>query len=125
MAKKKAVTSKKVIKKTPPKTTTAIPAAKPKAVKKASPKTPDERLVRIDQQLITLLNERVEVYLEKIGESASPREAVFDVQDDIKLWALLESSNSGPMTVPELKTIFRPLLGAGRQTTGASGHSVG
>jgi chorismate mutase / prephenate dehydratase len=115
MAKKKAVTSKKVIKKTPPKTTTAIPAAKPKAVKKASPKTPDERLVRIDQQLITLLNERVEVYLEKIGESASPREAVFDVQDDIKLWALLESSNSGPMTVPELKTIFRPLLGAGRQ----------
>lgn len=77
--------------------------------------TPDQRLAAIDEQLVELLNSRVTTFLEKIAESESPREAVFDVQDDVKLWALLEGANDGPMTPTELKAIFRPLLSAGRQ----------
>lgn len=131
MAKKKAAspakaakkkTAKKAVAKTSPntalktakKTATKTVVSKPKAIKKSAA-TPDEQLVEIDQQLIALLNQRVEVYLQKVGESPTPREAVFDVQDDIKLWARLAVANQGPMDEAELKSIFRPLLGAGRQ----------
>lgn len=110
MAKKKATrpTTKKVAKKK------SAAASSGKSRAKAN-KTPDQRLAAIDEQLVELLNERVSVFLEKINQSESPREAVFDVQDDVKLWALLEGANKGPMTPVELKAIFRPLVSAGRQ----------
>ena len=108
MAKKKASrpTKKKVTKKT-------TKASSRSTSRKA--KSPDQQLAAIDQEIVSLLNKRVDTFLKKIGESESPREAVFDVHDDIKLWALLEGVNEGPMTATELKAIFRPLLSAGRQ----------
>lgn len=97
--------------------------AKKKAARRSSPakpksksrKTPQQRLTEIDTQLVGLLNERVNVYLENILEAESPKEAVFDIQEDQKLWALLDAEGDGPLTVPELKSVFRPLLSAGRQ----------
>lgn len=116
MAKKKAASpvKKKVAKKAAKTAPQKKDASKPKAAGKTAA-TPDEQLAEIDQQLVTLLNQRVEVYLQKVGEAPKPREAVFDVQDDVRLWSLVEAANAGPMTLPELKSIFRPLLGAGRQ----------
>jgi len=117
MAKKKATrpVKKKVAKKASSKKTAAAkksPVAKQASAKKT---TPDQRLTAIDKDLVDLLNRRVEVFLEKVAQAESPRKAVFDVQDDIKLWSLLESSSKGPMDAEELKAIFRPLLNAGRQ----------
>jgi chorismate mutase/prephenate dehydratase len=107
MAKKKTAgpAKKKVAKK-------AVKAARPRAKAK---KTPDQALAEIDQQLVELLNRRVNAFVDKITTSDSPREAVFDVQDDVKLWAMLEGVNEGPMSADELKAVFRPLLSAGRQ----------
>lgn len=114
MAKKKAAT--------PVKKKVAKQASKSKAGSKSaaaksggSTGTPDQRLKAIDSQILKLVNERVDVFLEKIAQAESPREAVFNVQDDIDLWAMIEADNPGPMTSAELKSIFRPLLSAGRQ----------
>ena len=124
MAKKKATrpVRKKVAKKSvsvkpkPVKPRPAKTKPEPKAVREpVEALSPDQRLATIDTQLVELLNQRVQAFLEKIAQSESPREAVFDVQNDIRLWALLEGANRGPMTATELKAIFRPLLSAGRQ----------
>lgn len=106
MAKKKAErpVKKKVAKK-----------SAPRKSQPASRKTVDERLAETDEQIVRLLNNRVELFLEKIAQSESARKAVYDVQDDIRLWALVDSTNAGPLTSAELKSVFRPLLGAGRQ----------
>lgn len=108
--KKKATTAKPSIETTRKPT----PAPRPKA-SRAATMTPDERLSSIDEKLIHLMNERVEVFLEKIAQSDSPRKAVFNVQDDMRLWELADSAGKGPLTTTELKYIFRPLLSAGRQ----------
>lgn len=119
MAKKKAAgpAKKKVAKKTAkavktPKPAKPAKAARPRAKAK---KSPEQMLTELDQQLVELLNRRVSAFVDKITASDSPREAVFDVQDDVKLWAMLEGVNEGPMTADELKAVFRPLLSAGRQ----------
>jgi chorismate mutase/prephenate dehydratase len=115
MAKKKATNpvKKKVAKSAPAKKANAKPSA---ANTTAAPRnSPEDELTAIDQQLVELLNRRVSVFLEKVAASEKPSEVVFDVQDDIKLWALLDSANNGPMTPTELKAIFRPLVSAGRQ----------
>ncbi|MEQ9406480.1 MAG: prephenate dehydratase [Fuerstiella sp.] len=108
---KQSATRKSAARKTP----SAKAATGSSKVRAATPEPLDQQLAKIDEQLVSLLNRRVEVFLEKIAQAESPRKAVFDVQDDIKLWALLESSNAGPMKPEELKAIFRPLLSAGRQ----------
>lgn len=113
MAKKRA-TAKKTAKKAAPKK-----AASSKSNASAAPATkqrsPTKRLVDIDKQLVALLNERVSVSLEKINEAEKPREAAFDVQEDVQLWAALEAQSKGPLNLEELKSVFRPLLSAARQ----------
>ena len=89
--------------------------AKPKSGSSKTAANPEKELAEIDDQLVTLLNRRVALFLEKIAASESPTEAAFDVQDDIKLWGALEAGNEGPMTSAELKSVFRPVLGACRQ----------
>lgn len=105
MAKKKAATAKKVVKKAAPK------AVAPK--KRAS--APAKRVADIDKQLVELLNERVTVSLEAFNASENPRTAAFEVQGDMQLWGRLEAASKGPLNVGELKSIFRPLLSAARQ----------
>ncbi|MCA9085680.1 MAG: prephenate dehydratase [Planctomycetaceae bacterium] len=105
MAKKKAAApvKKKVAKKSAARSTPATPVSV------------DDQLAAVDEQLVKLLNQRIDLFLEKIAQSESARRAVYDVQDDVRLWSLVESANQGPLTQTELKSIFRPLLGAGRQ----------
>lgn len=99
--------------------TNAKPAAKKKKKPAASAKpkaaSPDQRLAQIDKELVGLLNERTNVYLEKIAQSDAPLKSIFDVQDDIRLWSLVEESNKGPLTLAELKSVIRPVVSAGRQ----------
>ncbi len=45
----------------------------------------------------------------------SPSKIVFSDQDQQQVWGLIDRTNQGPLTSAELKTIFRPLLSAGRQ----------
>ena len=108
MAKKKAA-KKTATKKSPVK---AAPKAKKKSPSKA---TPEEQLAVLDEQLLSLLNQRVELFEAKLRESESPERALFNVQEDMRLWAMLEEKSEGPLTAAELKTIFRPVLNASRQ----------
>ena len=113
MAKKKATTAKKTVKKAAKKAAAKTTSASKKA--SSSSKTAVRRLADIDKQLVELLNERVSVALENINAAENPREAAFDVQDDIQLWSRLETAGKGPLNVNELKAVFRPLLSAARQ----------
>lgn len=108
MAKKKAA-KKAATKKSPVK---AASKAKKKSPSKA---TPEEQLAVLDEQLLSLLNQRVELFEAKLRESESPERALFNVQEDMRLWAMLEEKSEGPLTAAELKTIFRPVLNASRQ----------
>lgn len=108
MAKKKAA-KKVATKKKPAK---AAPAAKKKTAPKASTA---KQLAALDEQLLSLLNQRVELFEDKLRQSETPNTALFDVQEDMQLWAMLEAKGKGPLTAAELKTIFRPLLNASRQ----------
>ena len=122
MAKKKATkpVKKKVAKKrataASPVKATPVKATPVKAAKiRSVPVSPDQQLAAIDKELVGLLNQRVETFLKKVAQSESPQEAVFDVQDDVKLWTMLEGMNKGPLSTVELKSIFRGVLSAGRQ----------
>ena len=117
MAKKKATkpVKKKVAKKRAPATSPAKPTKPVKPTKAPVPVSPGQQLTAIDQELVVLLNRRVETFLQKVAQSESPEEAVFDVQDDIKLWTMLEDMNNGPLSTVELKSVFRSVLSAGRQ----------
>lgn len=116
MAKKKAA------KKAPTKKKTAKAAPSKAAPTKSKPRTRtrpslslDEQIAEVDRKLLGLMSDRVELFVKRIGESESPQSALFNVQDDVDLWDLLERTNEGPLTAAELKTIFRPLLNAARQ----------
>ncbi|MCR9197438.1 MAG: prephenate dehydratase [Planctomycetaceae bacterium] len=111
-AAKKAPTKKKTAKSAPSKSA----PAKPKSKAKSRPSlTLDEQIAEVDRKLLGLMSDRVDLFVKRIGESESPQSALFNVQDDVDLWDLLERSNEGPLTAAELKTIFRPLLNAARQ----------
>ena len=111
-AAKKAPTKKKTAKSAPSKSA----PAKPKSKTKSRPSlTLDEQIAEVDRKLLGLMSDRVDLFVKRIGESESPQSALFNVQDDVDLWDLLERTNEGPLTAAELKTIFRPLLNAARQ----------
>ena len=113
MAKKKSATTKKTAKKAASKKV-ATKAAKKKPSSTAK-KSGTKSLQEIDKQLVELLNERVATALEAINAAENPRDAAFDVQDDIQLWARLDAAGNGPLKAEELKSVFRPLLSAARQ----------
>lgn len=120
-AAKKAPTKKKTAKAAPkssPRSTPAKPRST-KATKAPRPKKAslslDDQIADLDRKLLGLMSDRVELFVKRISESDSPQTALFNVQDDVDLWDLLERNNEGPLTAGELKTIFRPLLNAARQ----------
>lgn len=120
-AAKKAPTKKKTAKAAPkssPRSTPAKPRST-KATKVPRPKKAslslDDQIADLDRKLLGLMSDRVELFVKRISESDSPQTALFNVQDDVDLWDLLERNNEGPLTAGELKTIFRPLLNAARQ----------
>ncbi len=107
--------AKAVSKKTP----TATSPARPKKVEKltATPATvsPDVALSQLDEQIIALLNQRATLYLEKMKGVQTPSKIMFSDQDQQQVWAMIDRLNQGPLTSTEVKTIFRPLMSAGRQ----------
>lgn len=82
----------------------------------ADPGVPPElEITHLDEQLVGLLNRRVALYLEKMkGTQTSPRTAFSDL-DQQSVWGMIDRLNQGPLTTAEMRTIFRPLLSAGRQ----------
>lgn len=82
----------------------------------ATPGLPPEiELARIDEQLVTLLNRRIALYLEKMkGSHPTSRISLGDL-DQQQVWSTIDRLNPGPLTPAELRSILRPLLSAGRQ----------
>ncbi|MCA9034321.1 MAG: prephenate dehydratase [Planctomycetaceae bacterium] len=139
MAKKKVARKpeKKVAKKAPAprnarpagKNTGSVKAvkksAKPSSSAKRPPRTPaaaaepelspELQLERLDEQLITLLNQRASLYLQKMKGVTSPSKIVFSDQDQHQVFGMIDRLNQGPLTSNELRAVFRPLLSAGRQ----------
>lgn len=76
---------------------------------------PEIEISRLDEQLVGLLNRRVALYLEKMKGVQTPSRAVFSDLDQQQVWGLIDRVSQGPLTTTELRTIFRPLLSAGRQ----------
>jgi chorismate mutase/prephenate dehydratase len=117
----KSVPKKAVIKKA------AKPAAsESKAVQRIPRKKPTEQtppvfvppeveLANLDEQLVTLINKRVSLYLQKMKGVQTPSKIMFSDLDQQQVWGMIERCNAGPLTSAELKTVFRPLMSAGRQ----------
>lgn len=110
-----AVATKAVAKKAPAVTAPARPKPAPKAATPAATVSPEVELTQIDEQLLALLNKRASVYLEKMKGAQTPSKIMFSDQDQQQVWAMIDRLNQGPLTSAELKTIFRPLMSAGRQ----------
>ena len=45
----------------------------------------------------------------------TPSKIMFSDQDQQQVWSMIDRVNQGPLTSAEIKTIFRPLMSAGRQ----------
>lgn len=120
-ANKKSVAKKPVARNSPPSSKPSRPkpsAPKPlesKPVASESAVPPEVALAKVDEQLVALLNKRASLYLEKMKGVQTPSKIMFSDQDQLQAWGMIERVNEGPLTSSEIKTIFRPLLSAGRQ----------
>lgn len=77
--------------------------------------SPEAELQLVDEQLVALVNKRAALYLLKMKGVQSPSKIVFSDQDQQHVWGTIDRVNQGPLTISEMRTIFRPLLSAGRQ----------
>ncbi len=76
---------------------------------------PEMEIARLDEQLVSLLNRRVTLFLEKMQEVQSTSRTMFNDLDQQQVWSMIERLNQGPLSTVEMRSIFRPLLSAGRQ----------
>ncbi len=110
------VASKSVVKKAAKSAATPRPKpAKKPAAEPAVPLTPEAELLQTDEQLVALLNTRASLYLQKMKGVQTPSKIIFSDFDQQQVWEMIDGRNQGPLTSAEIKTIFRPLLSAGRQ----------
>jgi chorismate mutase/prephenate dehydratase len=73
-----------------------------------------ERIDRLDEQLVTLLNDRARVSLE-VGAVKGPEAAVFVPSRETELLARLRSLNSGPLRPEDINAIYREIISASRR----------
>ncbi len=93
-----------------------IPARLPARPSPAEAQLPPEiEMSRLDEQLVGILNRRVSLFLEKMKGVQQPSRTMFNDLDQQLVWSMIDRVNQGPLTSAELKTIFRPMLSAGRQ----------
>lgn len=111
---KKSVT-KKAAKPSASKQPTASRQKSTEQVVQATSVPPEVQLVQLDEQLVSLLNQRASLYLQKMKSVQAPSKIVFSDLDQQQVWGMIDRCNQGPLTSAELKTIFRPLMSAGRQ----------
>jgi chorismate mutase/prephenate dehydratase len=105
---------KTVAKKAPASSAPARPKPAPKTVAAVSV-PPEVELAQVDEQLVALLNKRASLYLQKMQGVSTPSKIMFSEQDQQQVWSMVDRLNQGPLTSAEIKTIFRPLMSAGRQ----------
>ncbi len=89
----------------------------PAKLSKAPPVSvpPEVELANVDEQLVALLNKRTSLYLQKMKGVETPSKIVFSDLDQQQVWGMIDRCNHGPLTSAEIKTVFRPLMSAGRQ----------
>ena len=95
-----------------------IPPAKRAKIFEQSPPIPippEVELGNLDEQLVALVNKRASLYLQKMKGVETPSKIVFSDLDQQQVWRMIERCNQGPLTSAEIRTIFRPLMSAGRQ----------
>ena len=110
------VVSKAVVKKAAKSAATPRPKpAKKSVAEPVVPLTAEAELLQVDEQLVKLLNARASLYLQKMKGVQTPSKIIFSDFDQQQVWEMIEGRNLGPLTSAEIKTIFRPLLSAGRQ----------
>ncbi len=112
----KKASSKAVVKKSAK--SAAPPRPKPVVKPVAAPVIPltlGEELMQADEQLVALVNRRASLYLQKMKGVQTPSKIIFSDFDQQQVWGMIDGKNEGPLTSAEIKTIFRPLLSAGRQ----------
>ena len=80
-----------------------------------APLPPEVELGNVDEQLVALVNKRASLYLQKMKGVETPSKIIFSDLDQQQVWGMIERCNEGPLTSAEIKTIFRPLMSAGRQ----------
>lgn len=99
----------------------AVPARSQSRDSRASEKKgggnlpPEMEIARLDEQLVGLLNRRVELFLEKMREVQSTSRTMFNDLDQQQVWNMIDRLNQGPLSAVEMRSVFRPLLSAGRQ----------
>ena len=99
-----------------------VKAARPQTAKtpsktvvvKKSAAALEAQLRALDEQLIKLLNNRLELTLLTLSETKNRHEVWFSPQAEQELWQKLDSLNPGPMPAVSLRSIFRELLSASR-----------
>lgn len=94
----------------PPKT-----PPRPKPVPQSTPITPEIALAQVDEQIVTLLNRRVSLYLQKMEGVPKPSRNASNDFDQQQVWNLIDRHTEGPLSASELRTVMRPLLSSGRQ----------
>jgi len=91
------------------------PVVPPKAVARKKPGIlPAQRLKTIDQQLVQLLNQRVQYTIAHLQETADRQSLWFDQTAEQELWQALDQANHGPLSREILQSIFREMLCAAR-----------
>lgn len=114
----KPVVEQKPVAKKAPLPPSGVPAVRPLSARPSdlsSQIPPEIELTHVDEQLVALLNRRAALYLEKMKGVHAPSKVIFSDLDQQTVWGMIDRINHGPLTSAELKTIFRPLLSAGRQ----------
>jgi chorismate mutase/prephenate dehydratase len=111
-----APASKAVTKKTPAAAAASSrPKSSPRVAAPVVTASPEVELSQLDEQLVALLNKRASLYLAKMHGVQIPSKIMFSDQDQQQVWSMIDRLNQGPLTSAEIKTIFRPLMSAGRQ----------
>ena len=104
-----------VAKKSPAVVVPARPKPIPAEAVSSTGVSPEVQLSQLDEQLVGLLNKRASLYLEKMKGVQTPSKIMISDQDQQQVWSMIDRVNQGPLTSAEIKTIFRPLMSAGRQ----------
>lgn len=88
-------------------------AAKPKPRKK--PQTVEQRLERLDKEILKLVNARSELTVGVLREQSKSKENIWGQQFERDLWIWLEERNTGPLPSSAIRSVYREILSAARR----------
>ena len=96
---------------------------KPKAVKRKKPSASsansaaslEQKLRKIDRNLLKLMNDRAAATRQLVETAENPQQQLFNPHADDELWQLLDKANAGPLPMPAVRGAFREILSAARR----------